>query len=563
MSVDLEKPIYQIVKAEMVLPSFVVKYQRVDENGFPFGDLIQQEPSLSISSYDITQFILEESVYNTKKTSAVELDIFEPTALDYKRMYFSYKTGNEIINNLCYTEGGFLGLTLRPAYQNIINYVIWKKLEEIHANDPLTPYGVYLASIPNYPDPRNIMFNVEFKSEGDLRFRVEKENKTNINPKLVIDSQANSYVDSDSLAIVEQEKVNRLGNDELIIKMKLDSFKDIFNFNKAKYEDYFISQYTCQIFDNVVYLEGHFNKNFIRKNMFTGIRSKARYTSIATSSEALLRKDLVKWDMWLDSVNGTEFNDFGALIFQNLDRTSFRQFQIIIKTFNNEITAISPYIGVTSSFFKLGKSIIIGFRMLDNFNANNKIVDSTTDAYTAKQVSYVDDKGEFYRIEVRFCMVEERVNSSNYNKWLEWSKNLPEFTQERMNTINNQQLVVYNVIKDNREIYGTDFQINFKSKDQNIILYDYFYDCLPFIKQDKSIQLFKQIDDTKYDSTDTILKGIFEKKPLLAEDIVNNKITHFNELGKSWGVCDSNNKLLIANNSDSDIFLTGGNFKLC
>lgn len=558
----LDKPIYQIVKVEVYLHNnFTVQY--LTKNNVIKTIVVNR------GFLDITKFVVEESVYNTKETTLLALNAEQIATMvnfgDYsylKRMFISYKIGGNTIDNLTFDEKMLIGNDFgNYAMKNIITAAIYEKVLN-NVTDAGTVKN--LVDIIAFDDPRNLMFNIEYKSEGDLRFRVAKKNSSNLNPKLIIDSQANSYVDGRALTLAEKEKVNRLGNSELTIKMKLPSFSDLPSYGDYFNNNYYLTQGTAKIYNECIYFEGKFTKDFIRKNLFTGIRSKNRFTSIAAGSEALLRKDLIQIELKFKKTSTAYLKDLSSFIFKNFNQDE-NKFQLIFwAKFKNG--SYSPYIAVTTSYFNIGKSAILGFKMTDNFNANNQIVDtSNTNAYTAKQVSYVDENGEFEKLSLWFCEVDNNLTQDNYTTWLEWSRKLPEFDSNRFATITGAEKIDFLAKKDNREIYAADVQLLFKSDDPDIIVYDYLTECLPFVLTGKEINIFYQLDDAIYDENDKVVKGNNEARTLESSDINNNSINYpSTQLPiRSWGLCDIHGNLLLTAKNCSKIYLGGGNKKLC
>lgn len=555
----LDKPIYFIDKviAKVIINSGLINYVTDDNpqtKTYHFG---------GYKELDITKFVVENSVYILKEPSNNEMVytikkdgyyIANPDIYKYKRMFLNYSEGSEVIDNLTYNEKNIIGMSF--SEYSLINIILYSVIEDFFKNRP----NVIFFEMEAYTfdtvinDPREVMFDVKYTSQNNVRYRVKK--KDAINQKVLVDNQSNSYVDIDALVRTEKENISRIGNPEMIIDMKLDSLSEIPTLS-ATYGDYVLSQSEYTIYSNCIFFRGVFTKDFVRKSLYTGLKSKARWTSIAKSSEALERQDLIKNEIKIGVVNGNPVNR--ALISNMISN--------IGKVKNNYLFAIktefedkneSSYILTNMTRYNLGDKILLNYKLKDNYNANMKIVESSTDAYTSKQVPYVDDNGEFKYINIYVCEDDLTIDSNNYDAWLEKSKNYPEI--EILPTILFEEKHLVN--KDNREIYGNNMQIEFTSNKDFIIVKDYFIELNPLVCQsDKIIKTFYStktytIND-EYIGNEGTMKDFEYENNSISITTTNNY--------SSWGLCDENGKiLLVCNSADyTKIYLNGGNSKLC
>lgn len=565
----LDKPIYRIEKIEMFIPdrSTRIYYQM---NG--------TEPILNIdisdTPIDITKYVVEESVYNTKlpynvvKINPLVNGKLNPDLYKYRRAFLSYAQGSNVINNLAYREKGLFGITINQFALGLVHAaaIIEYALQIIPENSTLIGINTNETDqVDEISDPRDVLFNITYVSQTGLRFRVKKPNTDNTNYKLVIDNQSNSYVDSQALWKVEKENAKRLGNPELKINMIFDSIDEIPSY-AAKYGNYILTNSIVNVFANKVVFEGYFTKDYIRKNLYTGIKSKARFTSIAKGSEALSRQDLLILDYELTTQEPDVIRESSIMPY-------------LVKNFGSNTNDIALYVSTISenfyshgsfllnnSVYRFGNNMIYSFSFKDNFNAGMQVDSILSAQYVMAQVPYVNDLGEFKTLELTFYENNNTIQETSLNK----SNMLPQY----LGSIGDRILERYNflVMKDNREIYGADIQMRFNTNDE-VLIFDEFVNQFPNVnnKNNNGLLAFAILSRKLTEKDNNINNVTKVVKEINIIDIVDDygimKPTFAgveNKDIKCWGLCNEKYEVLFACNSNAEkIYFKKGGQKLC
>lgn len=552
----LDKPIYKIDKVEVFSSNYplYVSYRYPNETQTHILNLLQK-------TYDITKYVVEESVYNTKLPYEYAIRLLGGGKLltdeitKYKRSYLSYKQGSNIIDNLTYREKSLFGNINQTPIQIAFAAAV------IEDAIPLIPEGAILVGVNSetenvvdyISDPREVQLKITYSSQTSLRFRVSKPNTDNSNYKLLIDNQSNSYVNAQSLWQVESENVKRLGNPELKINMILDSIEELPTVADT-FGDYILTNYIANIYANQVVFEGYFTKDFIRKNLYTGLKSKARWTSIAKDSEALSRQDLIIIDYEFVTNNNTPYSNSVLGTMLNYINVGY--------PITFEVDTGYGSLVVDKSVYNIGNNLLFSFNFKDNFNAGMAVDSIQSAKYVMAQVPYVNIRGEFDKLKIKFF----RNTGSLYRIPLTYSQKLPETNASVPEAIEEKEFLV---MKDNREIYGADIQLRFNSNNE-VIIYDEFinhyvksenkkvfyfgFTNRTLTKEDKNIKEYQDGEDGDLDATLIDDEGFSQPtwKNLPKEQI------------KCWGICNSNYDVLLVCNSNADkIYHKEKGCKLC
>jgi hypothetical protein len=560
----LDKPIYSIDKVEVFLPEKTTKIYYLPNGGNIATDV--QEIDISNVLIDITKYVVEESVYNTKLPEELNIikvlqnGVLNPDLKNYKRAFLSFVQGSNVINNLSYREKGLFG-TIDQFALGVVHMasVIEYALKIIPSNATLVGVNGYDSSgksqdyTKEINDPRKVQFKVTYTSQTSLRFRVKKPNTDNTNYKLLIDNQSNSYVDASSLWNAELENAKRIGNPELKINMVFNSIEEIPT-HPAKFEDYVMTNYVVNIYQNKVLFEGYFTKDFIRKNLYTGLKSKARWTSIAKGSEALSRQDLIiiDYDFTIDRGLTYSSSVLGTML-ENITTEP---------TLSVKADTGYGYLVVDKSVYNIGNNLLFSFNFKDNFNAGMAVDSIKSSKYVMSQVPYVNVRGEFNKLQLQFY--EKTKNLTNIP--LSHSKSLPKTNPSTGGYIQENEFLV---MKDNREIYGADVQLRFNSNDEVIIFNEFINHYLKttdkelfyfgfanrtLTKEDKNIKQYQDGEGGAFDSSLIDYEGLSQPtwQNLSKEQI------------KCWGICNTNYDVLLVCNSNADkIYHKEKGSKLC
>ena len=396
----------------------------------------------NLYSLDITNYIIEKSIYDTKKVSALVTE----KGPEYKRNYLYFNHDSKNIEGLTYQESTwFAGVKTEIALTNVLNLAA--------------------AFIPNFAyistNVRDLIFDIEYKAKQSINVKFFKDYYTN--ERVLVDNQTSSYVDIDKLSKSEKEKVNRCGNEKLHLGGRFSYIPSI----NSRIGDYKTTQLTA------IYEKGYYNvdmylfKNFTRQNQAQALSQQIRYTQIDTSSNAVTRIENTVINAVVTTEEST--NNLGNALL--LDKPLF-----IYKTFSNSVLLSTNIIFPSKQ--KMDCSLILGFKMEDNFSSG-LCIGSTREAggYGLEKVPYVDENGECE--EVSFLIYDGFPvvnNETNFASYTALARKFPRY--EITNEVLKFGLELMPRYKDNREILGETIQINIRPANNNIILHDGFYSML-------------------------------------------------------------------------------------
>ena len=508
---------------------------------------------------DITDWVVEETVYNTK-LPVLSITEFDPDAYLYKRFFLSYREGSNTIDNIGWSESLLFNISANPAIYNIITKVIVSNYEAQYPNRKVTSFNHGTTALDQaYPDVRDILFNVDYTSLNTIRFRTKKETTETINEKVIASNRTSSYVDAKALGKSEQSNANRIGNEyyELTLKGFSPDPTKYYFYNVTGVGAFYLTKYQVRYTDiGTTYMTGIFTKKFIQKDLFTGINSKARFTSIATGNDVLLRQDIVNLKFTVDDHQTSEF-EFSTLFYNlwaNLGQR--KKYEALVNT-----TAS----GVSLDFFKLplatyllgNQKIILEFRFKNNVSAGLIVDNISSNKYICKDVKYTNDNGEFSDIDFTIQPVNE--NESDANKAIQ-AKKYP-IAYKNGNKVTafgvNDTVISIDAQKDNREIYGVCVNLEIESANEHIELTEYFYENLSLVCNGSTelyIYLGEDIDETEQIYLDQdinryiVLEGIYIQAYI--QTFCEDRGVSFDDL-EEWGICDGNDRKLIKVTSNS------------
>ena len=404
--------------------------------------VVDSVSTTNLYSLDITNYIIEKSIYDTKKVSALVTE----KGPEYKRNYLYFNHDSKNIEGLTYQESTwFAGVKTEIALTNVLNL----------AAEAFIPNFAYIST-----NVRDLIFDIEYKAKQSINVKFFKDYYTN--ERTLVDNQTSSYVDIDKLSKSEKEKVNRCGNEKLHLGGRFSYIPSI----NSRIGDYKTTQLTA-IYENGYYnVDMYLFKNFTRQNQAQALSQQIRYTQIDTSSNAVTRIE----NTVINAVVTTEesISNLGSALL--LDKPLY-----IYKTFSNNVLLSSNI--VFPSKQKMDCSLILGFKMEDNFSSGLCIGSTReTGGYGLEKVPYVDENGECEDVSFLIYDGFPVVNKDNFGSYTALARNFPRY--EITNEVLKFGLELMPRYKDNREILGETIQINIKPANNNIILHDGFYSML-------------------------------------------------------------------------------------
>ena len=429
---------------------------------------------------DITQYVVENNIYNTYYTSSNGVDFMATTDdIRYKRLALHYTQGSNTIDGLGYDEKQLIA-----SSKSAIRTIVYRLIYQMYGEDAAkVAVETTLTPIPKTPDSRKWMLVVNYRPIDSFRFNVSKKSKHNATLQ---DNQVDSYVDIKDFINSEQEKLNRFGNKSMIISGKYKSYNDIPKLSDY-IDDYILAEREIVIHDHFVLFKGTLYKDYVRKNVYYGLNSRKRNTIIATGKEALLRNDIIERDYSFSTTNEkplekhyvqryllSGINEYGlkGIIQPSLNNA-------LIKTYDKDGKDIlgENFIIKKMTSYADSKINLANFSMEDNFSAGMKTSEKgDIGGYGQEYISYVDSDGEFKKISINI-----RTNESSYivgdmqmeNYRYETSSNLPLLSETEdvalfptTYHIDTLEKVLY---KDNGEITAITTQYNFIDSDEVII----------------------------------------------------------------------------------------------
>ena len=515
---------------------------------------------------DITPFICEKTVYDTRNVMGSVFDFrnwldgneeFDLNkCIKYKLTNLSFTDGRENINGLSYNEKRILNDSY--ACEKVIQAALLNYNFTMRKNvSPNTTYSYTNYIFQLVTDERDLIFDIDYRSRETLNLEFEKENSYK-NKRTIIDSQTSSYVDNDKLGFSMQEKINRVGNPTKTIAGRFKNFLLIPNLDDT-IGDYKLVQRTLSFYKNEILFSGMMYKDFNRKNLVTSVNQQVRYTTIDTSNNSVMRMENTRIVFTLsNSFNSSADRNMFKLInymINNLGKTS----SDVVYTYKTTDSANIEY-GIFRMFpsvQKINKCVVISFKMNDNYSAGYQIKDtSQTGGYGLATFPYCDEYGEF--VKAKFAIYTgHNVNPlTNQAKAVEESRSFPKFPATSFSGLTNVYELENLRYKDNREIIGETYQLDFRS-DNNIFIKDLFVNYIPFLLKETKFNAFKVFISTTetYEKNDNQVKGEY-KFDSTSCTISNGRITmpesYFTN-ATCWAITDDANKLLIACNGNSNI----------
>lgn len=527
---------------------------------------VEDTYSSRLMKLDITPFICEKTIYDSKIITNTTFSFINwlddnnefdlDKCLKYKITNLSFTNGNPNIEGLSYNEKRFLNdfyaceKLIQAALLNY-NFTFRKNVS------PTTTYSYTSYVFQLLTDPRDLIFDIDYSSRQTLNLEFEKENAYR-NKRTIIDSQRSSYIDNDRLGVSIQEKINRAGNPTRAIAGRYKSFLLIPNLDDT-IGDYKLVQRTLTFYKNEILFSGMMYKDFNRKNLVTSINQQVRYTTIDTTNNSVMRMENTRIVFTLsNSFNSSADRNMFKLInymINNLGKTS----SDVVYTYKTTDSANIEY-GIFRMFpsvQKINKCVVISFKMNDNYSAGYQIKDtSQTGGYGLATIPYCDEYGEF--VKAKFAIYTgHNVNPlTNQAKAVEESRSFPKFPATSFSGLTNVYELENLRYKDNREIIGETYQLDFRS-DNNIFIKDLFVNYIPFLLKETKFNAFKVFISTTetYAKNDNQVKGEY-KFDSTSCTISNGRITmpesYFTN-ATCWAITDDANKLLIACNGNSNI----------
>ena len=523
------KPIFTVDEA-------IIVWFRSGGSGFPSATM----------NTNITDHIVERAVYDTYKVSN---KIGIENGKDYKRNALYYIEGDNKIYGLGYRESSFLPIQSQPALINIVADVEGYNNGQMSTFVPGAEYILQMGLI------------IKYTTLEDVKFASLKTNKPK-NSSTLINNQNTTYVDIGALSIAQQRNIDRIGNAEMQIYGRDSNVPSL-----ADYIDNY--KVTARIIKfEVGWLDftAKLSRDYIIKEMFTGLNSKRRYLQFAQANDAFLSNHLLVNEYRFQNENA-ELDNILTEYFMSIGKPNLYPKIAVVRTRNESNIAV---VGLAGSTSLIENGIIYNFKFDDNINAGYKVTKESEafgNVLKVNNTPYVDDKGEFKYIEYRLF---KDINNQLFTlggKALARARNYPSIEESMLDyndiIYNSDEFIRY---KDNREITSETLQFTFRSNN-NIIVGKKYFELNPMIYKESTVKnLYIMVSDSqtygKYDTKGIGFKFLNPADTLIVGNYVtlNMSDTWWNNYNvKSWAVVDEENNIILANNGNQRrIYLIGG-----
>lgn len=539
-----QKPIYDIKK---IIVGYTIEFKNMS-----------QKPYLE---FDITDYVVEKRVWDTFITAGTLTNENQST-LKANHLYYT-RGGNTIDGwGTTYRMRAFVG-----AGKETLSSLEWL----------LTSINSSAVSRDPKMDIRDIMVKVEYETLSEHSMHIGKYLPSKHYGNRIFDNQSNSYVDVQHQSIFEYCKVNRLGNKIKTMYAIYDNENELpqlGDYITQNGEKLVLFNRKIQYYDSQIVFEGQLTANYVLKDYFTGIMAKKRSWSIAEGKEALDRRDIYKY--YLEASFTNKNDSEAAIIDYSKILSAFTDYQAgnsikwtLIRTIDENTTYFpSPteLYSLESTLEIAGNSIIMSFGLGDNFSAGS-YAEKDDGTFHNNDYPYVNDFGEFEKINLYFASY---VNPSDGD--FVWPTPTTDPYEDVVNDLRNDMIAKgriknkvkesaatkvfsiqnINVYKDNREMISGEIQFELCSDTPNILVKNPIWEYSSLYNDEahnkSNLNIYVSNKET-YDLNDEYGKGTIQAS---GDSITlnNNQISvAFSGSFKSWSICDTNGKILIAVNS--------------
>lgn len=471
-------PIYDLVSLE------IVNATHDDIGEHPINLFIRQD----LTNIDGKSWIYEKNKYNT-------LDIVTTMKGDNWANFYKYQN-----SCLYWTRGsnkieGFNTTSKKDWFgfeTNTFKLIIAGLLNR-YAGTTFYETGEYIYTA----------FKIKYKTKASLlaKFGKDKIQKTE---REVVDNQSENYVNAFTQGLLEYAKANRLGNVMKTYSLRYDAGATTLPAIGDRIEnDYIIYKTEYGLFNRCIDVTLLACKDYVLRNYFTGVQSKLRSWKIVDSNEAFEREEIYKTYIEFDYEKHEEvfyfnerpydYSDFVKLVKNLLGNFIDEAYAEDLK----HIT-IGPELATGESYFhyfadvtknESGHSVIFSCGYEDNESVGRCIESSATGGYKQRVYSYTDGNGECKTFHFIFLYnynpLPDLPNETKYpldsgeitsykNQIYNYQKEQPKF----LDIFSHNQSYSFELHKDNKEIMRFNFQYEFCSNQDDIIITDEFMEMV-------------------------------------------------------------------------------------
>lgn len=488
-------------------------------------DLYEFEFNNEIVKLDITDFVIENSVYQSKLVGGSDpnpswLTDFKfdfDKIMSYKINFLNYSQNSNTISGLTYNEKVLF--FSKYAYENVPLAALIRDILKV--NNTGKDLRLYSSTLQVSSNVRDILFDIEYKTTNSLNLEFEKENEYK-NVRKFVDNQQSSYLNADRFGKSEQEKVNRIGNPELSIGGRFKGLSSVPKLNDY-IDNYTLIQRTLVLYNSEILMQGYLSKDFVRKNVVQSLNQQIRFTQIDTTNNAVLRNENTVLEYEISTKPNSTYHEqmYNLINYlnNNLGKTN-KNLVYVYKTRDKNGIEYGLF-NTVPSVKKINNSIVINFQAKTNFAFDFRVNDvNQTGGYGLRQEPYVDEDAEFVNSE--FWISEKELIDAKDNNLLALEEGRY-YPLINVTTLGDRiYRKIFTRYKDNREIIGETIQIDFKTAD-NVYVYDAFFEYSKFLnisEQNEAIKIYLSSVST-YNKNSSSASGIAANVSLTFED---NKI---------------------------------------
>ena len=499
---------------------------------------------------DLYNYVKEEKVYNTYNVGNSSYKS------GYKLGHFSFKQGSDTIDNICYREDKFIGQTDYSINIALINEMN-KQNRALNLCQAVNSSVTEVNLIEVNTSILDMQFYLIYKTSSDFKTLTYKDDEKTYDIHLV-DNQSNQYVDFPSYKSVEQEKINRLGNDIVVRCQRLRDDEDV---NLGDYyvedgKDFIVAKTTTKYFSNYKIVTSYLSPNFLQKNVYYGLISRQRYLQISEATQSIIRNDITRKLITFKVAHTDEdiSDSIGTYFIRHLVYSP--TLPLIETTAIKKVLlfAEGKQVILETKIFGGDKTTSISCECDDNYSAGMR-TEVVNKQVVSKYVPYTNDYGE-NNFRVWYLVYNTTLSTDETTL-----RQYPQYSSSLINDYEVLYSVSENIRKDSREVLKHTFQFDFKGS-ENVIIYPQFgldnslttlVNMLPsghFKIYKSNRRNYKPSDMYAFDDniTNDVVIVLNENK------LIFHKLPNANNI-QSIAICDNNLNVLIAINNVKDNLL--------
>lgn len=432
---------------------------------------------------DITPFVYSDTEYNGMLSSTE--DVY-PTSKAYA---IYYKQGQKNIYGLNFKLPN-------PIHQVFEDFAIVNIIKKITGKTVSTG------------DLLDLQFRVTYIPNTNIRVRQHKTDYDETDKSSALNfNQTAQKVSAENYGKAIRGALAKLGNPERTISYVLTKYGDVPKCGYECQDDYYISMVSLEFYGDFFKCNISLSKNYNRKDRYISLNNNIRFYEV--SEQQAFDRPVYYEDMCIigNDIAGDTLAEKSPMITE----TGLAELSDAFNNFvSNKITTVNSvsynankeqiakyFLPVTS--LGIGNALLMHWEYVDNFTAGTR-ASQEGDTKLQKQQPYGDVHGKIKYLGFELGKLDfESINSVttaplDYDRAVKLGNDLPKsstsfingrdgvpyFSTNRYNQ--NKQIVDQNLIvldKDNREIIGFNYQLNFVTNDGLIIGNEFAKTC-PF-----------------------------------------------------------------------------------